>query len=38
MNKKHAALFLLLGLVLGTAYGANVPILKIAKKLPGASL
>lgn len=39
MNKKHCILFLILGVVIGTAYGSKIPVLgTAAKKLPGASV
>lgn len=39
MNKKHIVLALLLGVVIGTAYGSKIPVLgTAAKKLPGASV
>ena len=39
MNKKHIALALLLGVVIGTAWGKRIPVLSTAAaKLPGASV
>lgn len=39
MNKKHIVIALLIGVVIGTAYGSKIPVLgNAAKKLPGASL
>lgn len=37
-SSKSFWLALIAGAVIGTAYGANVPVLKLAKKLPGAAL
>ena len=39
MNKKHVALALLAGVVIGLAYGKRLPVLpQLAAKLPGAAV
>jgi hypothetical protein len=38
MNKKHVFLAVLIGAIIGTAYGRSIPGLSYAKQLPGASL
>lgn len=39
MNKKHVVIALLVGVIVGTAYGARIPVLgMIAKKLPNAAV
>jgi hypothetical protein len=38
MNQKHVFIAVLIGAIIGTAYGSSIPGLNLAKKLPGASL
>lgn len=38
MNKKHIILAIVAGVVIGTAWGRSIPVVKLAAKLPGASL